>query len=548
MKKLITGLLLVAALGIGSFAYYSMYSSSDSLPPVERSLGSPDREEIKKLLNHLDYDTSTFRTEPSAQDKKLQRLLEQRNVTPIKPPESKPSPEKMRLGRWLYWDKELSGARDVSCGHCHTPVLGTSDGLSLSIGSGSRGDSINRRLSPGQEFVPRNALHLYNRAPNEWRTVFWDNRIQESSTGGIVSPLSDKLPQNVEDILSAQVMMTASQRREMRGRPGTTDIFGRSNELAEIPPENHRKIWSRLTERILSHKTYREYFKKVYPEVSRSELNFGHAASAISTYVKVAFTRVDSPWNLYLLGDYSALSKKQKRGAKLFYGKANCSACHSGKLTTDQKPHNIGVPQLGPGVKPYRPDDLGHYGVTEKNSDKFTFRTPSLFNVGLTGPWMHNGAFKSLEMAVKHHFNPRKSFLNYNARQLDRDIQAYHRSPKFHEQLKAFPLKPPGKSLRPTVRNDRVLFERMSKTLDSALPTNVDLSDREFDQLMAFLKSLTNPAYVRENVDISWQRDAFLTQNRRQVRARLTPYVLSTIPDTVPSGIPIDCKAEWCMP
>ena len=81
---------------------------------------------------------------------------------------------------------------------------------------------------------------------------------------------------------------------------------------------------------------------------------------------------------------------------ELFYGKANCSSCHAGALFTDHQFHATGQPQVGPGKAARfqsHSRDLGRFRVTGNIKDKYAFRTPSLRNVELTGPWGHAGAY-----------------------------------------------------------------------------------------------------------------------------------------------------------
>ena len=94
-------------------------------------------------------------------------------------------------------------------------------------------------------------------------------------------------------------------------------------------------------------------------------------------------------------GDKNALTAAQKRGLALFRGKARCAICHNGILLSDMAYHNLGVPQTGP-----MRVDVGRYAVTHDPMDKGKFRTPTLRNVALTAPYMHDGAFRTLKDVV----------------------------------------------------------------------------------------------------------------------------------------------------
>ena len=132
-----------------------------------------------------------------------------------------------------------------------------------------------------------------------------------------------------------------------------------------------------------------------------------------------------SPWKQYVKGNKTVLSKSAKSGALLFLnsrteGGAGCANCHTGDFFTDEAFHNIGIPQLGRGKGDGagKEEDFGRFRETKLPADKFAFRTPSLLNVEMTGPWGHSGAYTSLETVVRHHLNPQSAVSNYDAAQL----------------------------------------------------------------------------------------------------------------------------------
>jgi cytochrome c peroxidase len=420
-------------------------------------------------------------------DNQLQTALAAAGITPLDPGPT-PDPALVRLGRFLFFDKELSGNRDTSCATCHHPYLGTSDGLSLPVGTGTRGLGPARPLGPGRGFIPRNAPDLFNRGAPEWNTMFWDNRAGGSPQEGFSSPAGDMLPPGLDSVLAVQAMFPPTSADEMRGRPGNVDKFGQPNMVGSLHEYDFPGIWDYLMERLLAIPEYTSLFREAYPTVPASELGFQHAANAIAAFEIEAFTLLDSPWDSYVAGHDGALSEDAKRGALLFYGAAGCVECHAGNLLSDQKPHNIGVPQLGPGKGEDAPLDLGLARETGNAADRFKFRTPPLRNVGATGPWMHNGAFTTLEAAVRHHLQDKATALRtYNANQLD-------------------------PALRETVQNDEQTIAAILATLDPSVQVPRNLSDQEIDQLISFLEALTAPS----------------TFNLRD-----------QIPDYVPSGLPV---------
>ena len=87
---------------------------------------------------------------------------------------------KVELGRLLFFDKLLSGNKDVSCATCHHPQFASADGLPLSIGVGGTGLGNIRKMGVDRDRVPRNAPEIFNRGGEEWHTMFWDSRISGS--------------------------------------------------------------------------------------------------------------------------------------------------------------------------------------------------------------------------------------------------------------------------------------------------------------------------------------------------------------------------------
>lgn len=428
------------------------------------------------------------------------------------------SSEKVEFGRRLFWDKVLSGNKDISCAGCHHPKQGTSDGLSLSIGTKADGDHFDRSVGHDRQFIPRNAQDLWNRGSPRWGTLFHDMRVRKiENTGVRLTPAGFELPEEVENLQAAQAMIPVTSRDEMRGERGDTRIDGAPNEIAKIPEGQFEEIWTAYFDRLLSIDEYRERLRTVY-DTDPKKLSFAHAANAIAAYQIEAFTLLNSPWDQYLEGDTNALRQEQKHGARLFYGKGNCSECHAGPLMTDQEAHNIGVPQLGPGKEPDEPYDLGFFSQTGDPKDRFAFRTPPLRNVTVTGPWMHNGAYKTLRAAVEHHIQPRTSLRKYRADQLVYDLRRTFEGPLKSSELSQRP-SGVGEVLVPTVRSSSEDVKLILRNLDPKLQ-NIRLNEEEIEAVLTFLQTLTSPDVRVE--------DGILSERLRR-----------TIPDTVPSGLPV---------
>jgi len=247
-------------------------------------------------------------------------------------------------------------------------------------------------------------------------------------------------------------------------------------------------VWQAVMRRLLAIPEYVSKFTAAFPGTPTSELGFQHAATAIAAFETQALTRTDSPFDRYLQHDDAALTSEEKRGALLFFGdKARCSSCHGGPLLGGQNFANAGVPQLGPGVGSGAPLDLGRGALFNQEFYKFAFRASPLRNVELTAPYMHDGAFPTLE-AVLHHYND-----------VPRALREYDTS-----QL------PPA--LQQMYHGEDATIAAVLTDLDGRLTQPLNLSDVEITELVAFLKSLTDPA----------ARD-----------------LTSLIPVRVPSGLPV---------
>lgn len=452
----------------------------------------------------------------SEASEKLRALLDAHDVTPLDPVPDIPK-AKVELGQALFFDPLIGGNRDVSCATCHHPTTFTSDGRSRSVGTRAY-TNMGKRMPEGltlvevegrdpvlmgfnmnsaaHPFTPRNAPEIFNRGDSAWTTMFWDNRVHQLEDGRFVvnrmrlvkTPgyYQVVFPDTIENIAAAQAMMPVLSNDEMRGTKGQTGVDGVHNEVGNILGQNEEEIWAGLMKRVLSFEGYRELFSAAYPEIPLEELHFAHAANAIAAFEIASFTFHDSPFDRFVAGESEVLSEQELRGGLLFYGKAKCAECHTGKLLTDQKPHNMGVIPIGPG--PQESEDFD-FGVTHRSDfgleDKWHFRTPPLRNVELTAPYMHNGAYATLEAAVRHQLNPVYELENYDATQLE---------PEF----------------RGAVHNDPAVIKMVKSTMPEERKYPTHFTEEEIADLVAFLKSLTSPS--ARNLE-------------------------HTIPDSVPSGL-----------
>ena len=420
----------------------------------------------------------------------LRGQLRRLKVRPVRPP-PRQDPAKVELGRNLFFDRELAGPRNISCATCHNPLLGSADGQSQSRGQGAIGLGPARRQDGEQffEFLPRNALSLWNRGVPGWDVMFWDGRLGGTREEGFFSPAGPDTPQDVANALSLFTVIPITPAQEMRGFPGQKDIFGNVNELEGLTDTDFVQIWDKLIDRIVAIPGYVDLLQAAFPDTPAEEITISQLSDALGAFQTEAFTALDAPFDRYLAGDNRALSDAGKRGALLFYGRANCADCHAGALQTDFQFHNIAAPQIGGGRPGFEPLDLGFAETTGEPTDRFKFRTPSLRNIELEGPYFHNGAYADLEDAVRHHLDPIGALRSYDPSQVEPELVG-------------------------TLVDDRGVEAELIETLDPALRVSGrPLSDADVDDILEFLAALTD-------------------------RASLNTFEL--IPDRVPSGLPLN--------
>ncbi len=390
-------------------------------------------------------------------------------------------PAREALGRLLFFDKITSGNRNMSCATCHSPIVATTDGLSINIGTGGQGLSVLRDAGvypPGahdpRERGQRNMPMLFNLGASEFKALFHDGRISVDPRvpQGFRSVAGADLPFGFERLLEAISIFAFTEAQEMTGQPGT-------NEIADAAVHSpFVGVWDAVVARIRAIPEYQELFFKAFPQLGRDpgRITIVHVGKAIGAFQAAAFRSDNSPYDRFLRGDRSALSRAADVGRRLFYGKARCASCHGGTFQTDQGFHAIGVPQIGPGFGGVGNDgreDFGREGVTGDPADRYKFRTPSLRNVALTGPWGHDGSFNSLEGIVRHHLDPVRSLEGYDPTQ------------------RVLPSRPDLDAL------DLVAFHNPATT--SAIASRielepVDLTEAELSDLIEFLRALTDPS------------------------------------------------------
>jgi cytochrome c peroxidase len=332
------------------------------------------------------------------------------DVPPLDPP---PAPlanpvtaAKAALGKALFWDEQLSSTRTVSCGTCHFSTHGGSDARSIVNNARARNPGADGVFntaddvfaSPGvptnnadgtysfsatygfrEQVTGRKSRSYIDAAYSP--TLFWDGRAAPVFT----DPLSGQVVLQNGGALESQAAGPPVSAAEMghTGR-GWSDVAARV--AASKPLVLSPQVPAPLREWI-GGRTYPELFAEAF---GTAEVTPARIAMAIATFERTLYSD-RTPFDLSVSG-IAPLSPAEADGLNLFNGLARCVTCHAGTLFTDNQFHNIGVrPQS---------EDPGRFAVTNNPNNLGEFRTPSLRNVGLRGPYFHNGRFATLEEVV----------------------------------------------------------------------------------------------------------------------------------------------------
>ncbi|MBX3023632.1 hypothetical protein KF840_01850 [bacterium] len=447
--------------------------------------------------------------------------------------------KRIELGRLLFFDHALSGVEQTSCATCHHAAFQFSDARNIARGvfcdlvpevsitchpapaPGSDGNVVGpERASP---LNSRNSPSLINAAlfPRlMWngRFRFIDNRSTDVNQCDPEEGFRLPAPEGdmfVRSLLTAQGHIPVTELVEMTGN------FPHSDGSIEDAEEANPEIREALTTRIDFTPAYRALFEEAYPDRPdlmlspldpivgpNDDLSYLAIADALGHFQE-SLIMTDAPWDAYLAGDRGALSAAAKRGAIAFFDGGRCSSCHAGELFSDFDNYNIGVPQVGPGTGRSAARDASYGGrtnwdfgleeITTERSDRFKFRTPPLRGVALTSPYMHNGAYATLEDAIRHHVDPAAAYAAYDLSQIEPAMQA-------------FGLNPAGPVF--DARNPVVLGRGPGQR-------RIDLSEAQVADLVEFLKALTDPRML--------DTAAFA-------------------PASVPSGLPVDVAGPRHFP
>jgi len=409
-----------------------------------------------------------------------------------------------QLGMKLFFSKALSGTGDSACVSCHHPVLGGGDAIPMSIGIGAVDPDL---LGPGRSHpegprIPRNAPTTFN--SGIWdQVMFWDGRVESRGKTaamngddgfGIRTPdtaYGYPDPQAGANLTEAQSRFPVTSEEEMRG----FDFGTEAGNTLEVRDDRTRILLAQIIgdygdgRGVLPTNNWLIEFQKAFDSTQSAEelITFGNIVKAIGEYER-SQVFVDSLWKAYVQSDDDAISAAAKRGALLFFGAGNCASCHSSDFFTDEGFHVLAIPQIGVGKASgrYGDDDFGRYLETQNPEDKYAFRTPSLLNVEMTGPYGHDGAYDTLEGIVRHHLNPEQAIQNYDFSDLNPSIRVVNAEPYTHNALAQ-------------LKDNRV---NGIKTVADAY-----FSDEQVDDLIAFLQALTDPCVKDRECLASWIPD-----------------------------------------
>ena len=374
---------------------------------------------------------------------------------------------KSQLGMKLFFSRTLGGDGSTACVSCHHPVLGGGDGLSLPIGVGSANPKIigpNRRMKNNAKVtVPRNAPTIFNIAL--WKQhMFHDGRVKQLDDYSIMTPdvaLNTADALSGDNLVQAQARFPITSMEEMRGEFLEKEM---NQTLRRSISDRLKKNWE---------KSFRVAFDD-FDSTANDLITEQNMSEAIADYERSQLF-VNNPWKSYVEGNTQAISGQAKRGAQLFFtsqknGGAGCATCHSGDFFSNEQFYNTAMPQIGEGKHKHEGDtdmdDQGCYLVTKKPDDKYRFRTPSLLNVEMTGPWGHSGSYTSLEAVTQHMLNPQQAAKNYQKQQVTQQ----------------------GISFTKTANNIKTLLK--SKIDVTPMP---NANQQHVEDLVAFMKTLTDP-------------------------------------------------------
>jgi cytochrome c peroxidase len=256
-----------------------------------------------------------------------------------------PTPARVRLGRWLFFDTRLSADSTVSCATCHRPERAFAEPVAIS--RGIRGQQLDFPQPDGRR-VTRKTPTVINQPWSPTPNLFWDGRMTSLDAMSIM-PVSNPQAMGSSHDVMVQTVATSG---------------------------------------------YAPYFAEAFdtPEITKERIG-----KALADYQRTRISG-NSAWDRWRKGDETAVSAEVKQGHALFFGKARCSQCHLGHSFTDTVFHNLGV---GWNAQTGSFHDTGRFNVTKMERDRGAFKTPPLREVALRAPYMHDGSIATLRAVVE---------------------------------------------------------------------------------------------------------------------------------------------------
>lgn len=276
---------------------------------------------------------------------------------PAVPADNPMSDVKVKLGRWLFHDTRLSVNGSMSCASCHIQALAFTDGRPRSVGATG-------------ELHPRGSMTLVNAAYAGRLT--WANQLLERIEDQMLTPMFGEEPVEM-------------------------GMAGREDRIIELLRSDPR---------------YAELVPAAFPD-DADPYSVVNTIRSIAAFVRTIIS-YDAPYDRYLRGDEAALSASAVRGMELFFSeRLECFHCHGGFNFTDSTTHaNSNIDRVGyhntglyntDNNGAYPPDNTGLYDMTGQRRDMGRFKAPTLRNIAVTAPYMHDGSIATLDQVIDHY-------------------------------------------------------------------------------------------------------------------------------------------------
>ena len=349
------------------------------------------------------------------------------------------TPEKIELGKMLFFDPVLSGDNTVSCAHCHHPDLGFSDNRGLSMGNNGKGVG---RKRVGGVVLRRSSPTLWNVGFNH--SQYWDGRAKD---------------------LEHQAMFPITDSNEM-----DQDRIELEKELKNIAE-------------------YGDLFYQAFE--TNNPINFKNVLYAIAAFERSILSN-NSRFDQYVSGDNSALSVRERHGLNVFRSlKTRCFECHNIPTFNNPDFKAIGVPDIDPD-KP----DLGRYDIEGKGYER-AFKVPTLRNVALTAPYMHNGIFNTLDEVVEFYADGGGVKHGIAQELLDDKIRPFSLTDREKEDLISFLHSLTDESNKPEIPNKVPSGFPVVKKLKNESPELSRFRKEKFVERVLSLKQIGKKIYVK---------------------------------------------------